>query len=145
MAKEVNTFQVSVITPKGTAYEGNANFLKVHAEGGELGVIKDHSPTLAKLVPGEVIIRPNDETTEYFFIIKGYAEILRDKVTILTPFFESSKDLDIERAKSAEKRAQERLDSTKSGIDIARAKNALLRAKSRLYLHAMIEKATNKN
>lgn len=145
MAKIDNSFQVSVITPKGTAYEGRANFIKVNAQGGELGIIKDHSPTLAKLIPGEVIIRPNDETTEYFFITKGYAEILRDKVTILTPFLEDSKTIDSERAKLAEKRAQERLESTKSGIDIARAKDALYRAQARLYLLEMIDKINSKN
>ena len=139
MAKVQDQFKLRVITPAGTALETDSTFVKFHAQGGEIGVIQDHAPTLAKIKPGELIVQ-KDEQKDLYFITDGIAEIKQDQVTLLVPFLEKGSELDLDRVKDAEKRAVARIEKPTSDTDTSRAKDALTRARARLYLHELLEK-----
>jgi F-type H+-transporting ATPase subunit epsilon len=138
---KLDTFHVRVITPAGTALETEAVFIKFHSQSGEIGVLANHSPTLAKITVGELVLTSQSNHKEFYLITSGLAEIQRDKVTLLVPFIEKGTHLDLSRAKSAETRALDRLENPTANTDTSRAKQALTRARARLHLHDLIEKA----
>jgi F-type H+-transporting ATPase subunit epsilon len=70
----------------------------------------------------------------YVFVSGGFAEALPDKVTVLAESAERRKDIDLERAKAAMQRAQERLQKTSEDVDFVRAKAALERALYRMRI-----------
>ena len=72
----------------------------------------------------------------YVFVSGGFAEALPNKVTILAESAEKREDIDLDRAKAAQERAEKRLAEVRSkeDIDTARAKAALARARVRINL-----------
>ncbi len=78
------TFKVSVITPQRIVYEGQASSLIAPAELGYLGVLADHAPLIANLVPGKITIRgPSDRTKIFNSAGKGIIEVLENNVSLL--------------------------------------------------------------
>ena len=135
-----NSFSLTVVTPNGVALESDVVFTKFMTSGGEMGIMPDHSPALASLVPGKLLLRNAAGEEQKFFLSTGTAEVLTDKVTILTPFLEDATKIDAMRAKEAKERAEERLSKRTDEIDLERAYKALQRAESRLYLVELLLK-----
>ena len=85
------TFKVSVITPRRIVYEGRVSSLIAPAELGYLGVLVNHAPLIANLVPGKIIVRdPSDRTRIFRSPGKGIIEVLENNVSILVDSIESS-------------------------------------------------------
>ena len=102
---------------------------------GEFGVLSDHTPFLTTLDIGILKYKDDKGTEKFVFVSGGFAEALPDRVTVLAESAERRKDIDIERAKAASERAQQRLDSEdKEDIDFLRARVALERAIKRIRL-----------
>jgi F-type H+-transporting ATPase subunit epsilon len=72
--------------------------------------------------------------TRYAFVSGGFAEVSDNKVTILAESAERAEDIDIERARKAQQRAEERLKAEREKIDATRAEAALKRALARLQV-----------
>ncbi|MCL7747933.1 MULTISPECIES: F0F1 ATP synthase subunit epsilon [Halalkalibacter] len=126
------TIQVSVVTPDGKVYDGAVDMVVVRTVEGELGILPNHIPLVAPLTVGAV--RLNKGTTvEKVAVTGGFVEVRPDQVTILAEAAELPSDIDVDRAKEAEKRARQRIDSARSDeIDFKRAELALRRAVNRL-------------
>jgi len=78
------TFKVSVITPQRIVYEGQVSSLIAPAELGYLGILVNHSPLIANLVPGKIIVKdPSDRTRIFHSAGKGIIEVLENTVSIL--------------------------------------------------------------
>jgi len=78
------TFKVSVITPQRIVYEGQVSSLIAPAELGYLGVLVNHAPLIANLVPGKIIVRdPSDRARIFHSAGKGIIEVLENNVSIL--------------------------------------------------------------
>jgi F-type H+-transporting ATPase subunit epsilon len=94
-----------------------------------------HTPLLALLGTGELWYRQGQEK-HYFAIGFGFAEVQPDRVTILAQIAEKADEIDIERAKAAMKRAEERLSKVSSVVDMdaERARIALLKSLIRLQV-----------
>ncbi|MBU1570553.1 MAG: F0F1 ATP synthase subunit epsilon, partial [Proteobacteria bacterium] len=103
---------------------------------GEFGVLIGHTPFFTTLKVG--IIRYKDIKGEerFVFVNGGFAEALPDRVTVLAESAERRRDIDVERAESALKRAQERLEmaGAREDIDFIRVRTALERAMQRIKL-----------
>ena len=99
---------------------------------GEFGVLPNHIPFLTTLKIGMLIYKKGSETG-YFFVNWGYAEVGPDKVLILADSAERAKDIDIQRAMEAKKRAEERLKQAEK-YDQARATASLDRAIIRIQV-----------
>ena len=104
-------------------------------ELGEFGVLAGHTPFMTSLKVGSVRYDDAKGNERFVFVSGGFAEALPDRVTILADSAERRKDIDIDRAKAAQQRAEERLAKEESvDIDFVRARAALLRAIHRIRL-----------
>lgn len=131
----MKTLTVSVVTPDGQVLEDDYEMLSCKAESGELGILPRHIPLVAPLTINAVrLIRGNEE--DLVAISGGFLEVRPDKATILAQSAELPEDIDIERAKEAKSRAEQRLESNDDQIDKSRAKLALNRALNRIKIAA---------
>lgn len=129
--------KLEIISPNKVVYSADIDMLIVRSIGGELGILPKHAPLLAGLVPHAM--RAIIEGTENLIAVSGgFIQVLPDKIIVLASAAELPIEIDINRAKKAYERAQERLDSFKKNpqerrdIDTIRARLALERAKARL-------------
>lgn len=132
------TILLEVATPdKGEVYKNDINMLIVRSICGELGILPKHANLLTELIPHVMRIKEGGGETQ-LFVGGGFMEVTPEKITILADSAEVPDDIDVERAREALKRAQERVDAYKSqkdsDIDIKRAEAALARAKARLLV-----------
>ena len=124
----MNTLDVSIVTPNGEAYSAeNASMVVLDTTGGQLGIMANHVPMVASLK----IVFP-DGREESLAISKGFVETHKDKITVIVQTAELDKDIDVERAKRAKQRAEERLQKKEDSLDVRRAQLALARALARL-------------
>ena len=130
-----NTFKVSIITPERTFYEGEAVMVEFNTVEGEIGVYPKHIPLTTVIAPGICTIH-EAESEKKAAVHAGLAEVLPDKVTLLAEIAEWPDEIDLERARSAEDRARERLANKDDGIDVLRAEIALKKALVRQDLKA---------
>ena len=130
-----NTFKVSIITPERSFYEGEATMVEFNTVEGEIGVLPKHIPLTTVIAPGICTIT-EVEGQKKAAIHAGLAEVLPDKVTLLAEIAEWPEEIDVERAKSAEERARERLATKAEGTDVLRAEIALKKALVRQNIKA---------
>jgi F-type H+-transporting ATPase subunit epsilon len=123
--------RLEFVTPEKAIVHDDVDEVEVPGESGYFGVLPGHAPTLAAMKPGELWYRRGAEK-RYAFIVRGFAEILPDRVAILAQVAERAEDIDVERAEAAKRRAQDRLARPTSDVDAERARIALLRAIARL-------------
>lgn len=130
----MSTILLEVATPdKGEVYAKEINMLITRSICGELGILPKHANLLTELIPHVMRIKESGGETK-LFVSGGFMEVTPDKITILADAAEVPDDIDVERAKSAYKRAEERLTKKNPDIDIDRAEAALARAKARLLV-----------
>ncbi|SDB36962.1 F-type H+-transporting ATPase subunit epsilon [Pseudobutyrivibrio sp. YE44] len=130
-----NTFKVSIITPERTFYEGEAEMVEFNTVEGQIGVYPKHIPLTTVIAPGICTIH-EAEGQKRAAVHAGLAEVLPDKVTLLAEIAEWPDEIDLERARSAEDRARERLANKAGDIDLLRAEVALKKALVRQDLKA---------
>ncbi|WP_077329322.1 F0F1 ATP synthase subunit epsilon [Virgibacillus siamensis] len=127
----MKTLTVSVVTPDGPVLEDDFEMVSCKAEGGELGILHGHIPTVAPLTISVVrLIRSNG--SEKLAVSGGFLEVRPEKVTILAQSAEQPSEIDVSRAKEAKERAEKRLQAKQDNIDFQRAELALKRAMNRL-------------
>ncbi len=126
---------LDIVTPYGHIFTDEVDEVVASGSEGEFGVLPQHVPFLTTLKIGILTYKKGSETG-YFFINWGYAEVGPDKVTILADSAERSDDIDIERAKEAMKRAEEKLKNAEK-FDEARATSSVKRAASRIHIAGM--------
>jgi F-type H+-transporting ATPase subunit epsilon len=127
-----NKLRLEIVTPYGLVLSDDVNEITATGTEGEFGVLPGHVPFVTTLKIGMLTLK-KDNKTEYVFVNSGYAEVLPDKVVILADSAERAEDIDVERAKAAMKRAEERLRQAEK-IDFARAMAALERATVRIQI-----------
>jgi F-type H+-transporting ATPase subunit epsilon len=92
---------VRIITPERIVFDGPADSLVATAYDGQFGVLPGHAPLMVVLGIGEFRIRAGDRY-EWFAIGEGFLHVLDDVVTVLTPFAEAAKEIDVEQARRLE-------------------------------------------
>ncbi|MBA3583756.1 MAG: ATP synthase F1 subunit epsilon [Gemmatimonadetes bacterium] len=97
---------VRIITPERIAYEGPAESLVATAFDGEFGILPGHAPMMVVLGIGEFRLR-TEGRYEWFAIGEGFLHVLDDVVTVLTPFAEAAREIDVEAARRMELTAAE--------------------------------------
>ena len=124
-------FELKIIEPDGMFFEGQASFLEFTSVMGEMGVYANHIPLTTILAPGVMKIH-NDGQVKKAAVIGGFIEIQKDRITVMAEDAQWPEEIDVERAKAAKKRAEERLQKKDAGLDTARAEAALKRAMARI-------------
>jgi len=127
---------LEIVTPEKSVVSEEAQIVMAPGALGEFGVLIGHTPFFTTLKVGIIRYRDVKGEERFVFVNGGFAEVLPDRVTVLAESAERRRDIDLERAKSALKRAQERLAkmTAEKDIDFTRAKAALDRALHRVKL-----------
>jgi F-type H+-transporting ATPase subunit epsilon len=130
---------LEVVTPEKIVVSEDAQIVAAPGSLGEFGVLIGHTPFLTTLKTGIMRFTDAGGKERYVFVSEGFAEALPDKVTVLAESAERRRDIDLERAKAAQQRAEKRLaeDRSRQDIDFARARAALERAMVRIRLVEM--------
>ena len=130
---------LEVVTPEKIVVSEDAQIVAAPGSLGEFGVLIGHTPFLTTLKTGIIRFTDSGGQENFVFVSGGFAEALPDKVTVLAESAERKPDIDLERAKAAQERAEKRLaeDRSRQDIDFARAKAALERAIVRIRLAQM--------
>jgi F-type H+-transporting ATPase subunit epsilon len=121
----MNTIHVDVVSAEESIFAGEARFVALPGEAGELGVYPRHTPLITRIKPGSVRIEMADGSEEFVFVAGGILEVQPDCVTVLSDTAVRGKDLDEEKANEAKLAAQEALKNAKSEIDIAKIQSEL--------------------
>ena len=125
-------FSLKIVTPDGEKFNGQAQELIVRTTTGDMGILAGHINTVAPLGMGEAMIVLNGQK-RYGACIGGMVSVIRGKVTLVPTTFEWAEEIDLERAKASESKAQKVLknkDSSDADIRIAQARlrRALVRS-----------------
>src|SRR5246500_3977632 len=130
-----DTFQLEIVTPEKKVVETTAEEVQIPGKNGYLGIMPGHAPLITELAVGEITFRENS-TEQRLAVAWGFAEVLPNKVTILAETAERPSEIDVDRARKAKERAQQRLTSGDPSMDVERALDALQRAEARLDVAA---------
>ena len=127
-------FALRIVTPEQSLLDERVLSVRAAAVDGQLGLLVRHAPMLAELVIGELIVRDPVGRARHFAMTGGVLRVERDGVTVLADAAEEAQQIDVERARMALERAQERLHRPTGapGVDLTRAELALARALNRL-------------
>ncbi len=128
-----DTFQLEIVTPEKMVARDVAEEMQIPGKNGYLGILPGHAPLITELAVGEISYR-NNGYTHYLSVAWGFAEVLPDKVTILTEAAERADEIDVKRAQEAKERAEQHLQSSDPDTDFKRAQVALERALTRLQV-----------
>jgi len=131
---EDKTFHLEIVTPKRVVFKGEITSFSAPGVEGGFQVLHSHAPMLSSLKIGEVKITESSGTEFKYAVSGGFVEVRDNKVVLLAETAERTDEIDVERAKAARDRAQQRIAEKKRDIDVERAKLALYRALNRLKI-----------
>jgi len=120
-----NTIHVDVVSAEESIFSGQARFVALPGESGELGILPRHTPLITRIKPGAVRIEMADGGEEFVFVAGGILEVQPDRVTVLSDTAIRGKDLDDQKAQEAKAAAEEALKNAKGEMDLARAQSEL--------------------
>jgi F-type H+-transporting ATPase subunit epsilon len=123
---------LEIVTPEQMTFRGVVEEVTIPGTEGEFGVLKGHAPLLSSVEHGELsFIRDHQKTR--FAVHTGYAEVSASKVTVLVESAERSDMIDLERAKRAKERAEEKLHKLpRDDAEFEKVRLALMRALTRM-------------
>ncbi|MBL8278484.1 MAG: F0F1 ATP synthase subunit epsilon [Pelomonas sp.] len=119
------TLHVDVVSAEEQIFSGEAKFVALPGESGELGILPKHTPLITRIKPGAVRIERPDGSEEFVFVAGGILEVQPHRVTVLADTAIRGKDLDEAKAVEAKKQAEEALRNAKDSIDQAAIQSEL--------------------
>jgi F-type H+-transporting ATPase subunit epsilon len=128
-----STFQLEIVTPDKKFFNDEVEMAIVRTTEGDTGILKNHIPTVSPLSIGTIKIKKDGKLLQAS-CAGGFVSIDEEKTTVITDAAEWPEEIDITRAESAAKRAEERLKQKSENIDFARAEIALNKALNRLRI-----------
>jgi F-type H+-transporting ATPase subunit epsilon len=128
-----NTIHVDVVSAESLIFSGEAEFVALPGEAGELGIYPKHTPLITRIKPGAVRIKVvGREEEEFVFVAGGLLEVQPNAVTVLADTAIRGHDLDEAKALEAKKMAEELMVNKDSKIDYAKAQAELATAIAQL-------------
>ena len=129
-----DSIQLVIVTPERQLLSERVTEVQLPGADGYLGVLPGHAPLITELGIGELTYRTIAGQTDILAVIRGFAEVLPDRVSVLAETAERADDIDVKRAQEALKRAQERIAAGGENIDWDRASASLQRALVRIQV-----------
>ncbi|HEX8871636.1 MAG TPA: F0F1 ATP synthase subunit epsilon [Candidatus Acidoferrum sp.] len=127
--------ELIVVTPERQLLRETVVEVTVPGLEGQLGILPGHAPLITELGIGELGYRtPTSNRPIFLAIVRGFAEVLADRVTVLAETAERAEEIDLSRAEAALARAEKRLAVNDTNIDWDRAAVALQRAVIRVQV-----------
>ncbi len=137
-----HTIHVDVVSAEESIFSGEAEFVALPGEAGELGIYPKHTPLITRIKPGAVRIKVSGKAEEEFvFVAGGILEVQPDAVTVLADTAIRGHDLDEAKALEAKKLAEEAMNNKEAKMDYAKAQAELAAAMAQL---AAIQKLRQK-
>ena len=127
------TIHVDIVSAEQAIYSGAAEMVFAPLVTGEVGILPQHTPLLARMKPGEVRVRTGKEDL-HFYVSGGLFEVQPHVVTVLADTALRARDLDEAVALAAVQRAEEALKDRQTDIDYAKAQAELAEAVARLRI-----------
>jgi F-type H+-transporting ATPase subunit epsilon len=128
-----NTIHVDVVSAEEQIFSGEAEFVALPGESGELGIYPMHTPLITRIRPGAVRITvPGRTEEEFVFVAGGILEVQPKGVTVLADTAIRGADLDEAKAQEAKRMAEELMVNKDSQIDYAKAQAELAAAIAQL-------------
>jgi F-type H+-transporting ATPase subunit epsilon len=128
-----NTIHVDVVSAEEQIFSGEAEFVALPGESGELGIYPMHTPLITRIRPGAVRIKvAGRDDEEFVFVAGGILEVQPKGVTVLADTAIRGADLDEAKAQEAKRRAEELMQNKDSQIDYAKAQAELAAAIAQL-------------
>ena len=123
--------QLDVVTPQKLVYSEQVDLIEGPAIDGLIGILPDHAPLVTAMQIGVVRVVKDGEETQ-IAISEGFMEVQPDQINLVVRTAELPEEIDIDRAKSARDRAEEKMEKDHENVDFARAEAAYDRALARL-------------
>lgn len=127
--------ELVIVTPEKQLLRAKVMEVQLPGADGYLGILPGHAPLMTELGIGELSHHDaGGKESAHMAIIRGFAEVLPDRVTVLAETAEFAAEIDLARAEAAKARAEHRLASGDSNLDWDRASVALQRALIRIQV-----------
>jgi F-type H+-transporting ATPase subunit epsilon len=121
-----NTIHVDVVSIEEQIYSGEAEFVILPGELGELGIYPRHTPLITRIKPGMLRIKvPNQADEEHVFVAGGILEVQPTSVTVLADHAIRARDLDEAKAAEATRLAEEAMKERQGKVQYAKAEAEL--------------------
>ncbi len=121
----MSTIHVDVVSAEESIFSGEATFVALPGEMGELGIKPRHTPLITRVKPGAVRVEKADGTEEFIFIAGGILEVQPKGVTVLADTAIRGKDLDEAKAGEAMKAAEAAKAAAKDKTELATVEGEL--------------------
>ncbi len=122
--------RLEVVTPEHRLLSKEVDYVSAPGSEGDFGVLPGHCHFLTTLRIGELEYRIGEQT-EFMSVLWGFAEVTPTKVTILAEIAEKAEDIDVDRAESAVRKAEERLERGGLPSEVEEARVSLEKARLR--------------
>lgn len=122
-----NQFQLRVLTPNKTAFDGAVDFVLLRTSDGDMGILHGHEPCSVMLDFGVLSAYDKKEQVGVFAVLGGFAAVRDGEVVVLSPFAEAPENVEAALAKVEKERAENHLHEQKSDLEVHRAESALRR------------------
>ena len=127
------TLHVDVVSAEESIFSGEAKFVALPGEMGELGIYPRHAPLITRIRPGEVRIKPaGGGAEELIFVAGGILEVQPKAITVLADTAIRGHDLDEAKALEAKRQAEEAMRNRTGKLEIAQAQAELATAMAQL-------------
>ena len=137
----MSTIHVDVVSAEESIFSGEAEFVALPGEQGELGIYPRHTPLITRIKPGTVRIKiAGQAEEEVVFVNGGVLEVQPNSVTVLADTALRGSDLDEAKATEAKRLAEEALANRSSDIDYAQAQAELASAIAQLQAIKRLKK-----
>jgi F-type H+-transporting ATPase subunit epsilon len=131
MADE-KTFPFEILTLQKLFLREEIRFVIAPGQEGVFEILAHHAPFVFALKPGPLRMRLPDGQEQYVAVGSGFLVVQKERTTVLTRSAERPEEIDVERARRAKERAEQRLQQKSAAFEIARAEASLQRALARL-------------
>jgi F-type H+-transporting ATPase subunit epsilon len=130
-----STIHLEIVTPDKNFYSGDVKMFVIETTEGEIGVLNDHEPLVTPVSIGHLWLDIDGKgEVKNAACTKGFLTINDNRATIVVDSAEWKETIDVQRAREAKERAEKRLEKRNEDIDVLRAKTALRRAMNRVRI-----------
>ena len=139
MAQDRRTFDLSLVTPEGPAFEGEVEMLVVPGAAGEIGILARHAPLVAMLKAGSTRVHLRRDEVREFATGPGFFKVEQDRALALVDDAVDARHIDPERAREQLEEAQaelERIDRGESDADRWQVEQRIAHAQNQMDVYA---------
>ena len=144
MASSSATVRVEVVSAEASIFSGEAKFVALPGEAGELGILPRHTPLISRIKPGAVRIERPDGSEELVFVAGGILEVQPGVVTVLADTAVRAHDLDEAAALEAKQRAEAAMENRQGDFEYATASAELAEAMAQLQTIQRLRRRTGR-